>query len=110
MAEEGFEPYYSSFMPGIKAILTSATSAEQAIVRGKAMECAGLLGEAVGVKVFAADALELMTLFARTIVSFLCVIIMILIIIIVMFLLSSSSSSSSSLLLLSSPPLHLHFM
>ena len=69
VAEDGFDMYYSSFMPGIKSILTTAIAPEQGIVRGKAMECAGLLCDAVGVEVFSADAMELMTLFIRAIVS-----------------------------------------
>jgi hypothetical protein len=49
-------------MPGIKAILASATSQELATLRGKAMECVGLVADAVGVSVFSGDALEVMTL------------------------------------------------
>jgi hypothetical protein len=48
VAGEGFGRHYGSFMPGIKAILGStAGNAELALLRGKAMECAGLVGEAV---------------------------------------------------------------
>lgn len=61
-AQETFIPFYSSFMPGIKSILAAATAPDQALLRGKAMQCAGLVGNAVGVKVFAGDALELMNL------------------------------------------------
>jgi hypothetical protein len=35
-------------IPGIKAILRSAASPDRSALRGKAMECAGLVGEAVG--------------------------------------------------------------
>jgi hypothetical protein len=51
VSEEAFAPYYPSFMPGIKAILRAATSPDQITLRGKAMECAGLVGEAVGTEV-----------------------------------------------------------
>eukprot|EP01032_Pedospumella_encystans_P019768 gene19768-22474_t len=60
---EAFVPYYAGFMPGIISLLKEATSADLTLLRGKAMECAGLIGEAVGVQVFAADALEIMQLF-----------------------------------------------
>lgn len=63
-AEEKFVPYYCSFMPGVKAILASATAPELATLRGKAMECAGLVAGAVGVEVFSGDALDVMTLLA----------------------------------------------
>jgi hypothetical protein len=69
VAGPSFEKYYASFMPGIKQILTTATSQEMRLVRFKAMECAGVVCDAVGVSVFAADAVELMTFFARAIVS-----------------------------------------
>eukprot|EP01038_Epipyxis_sp_PR26KG_P010303 gene10303-13849_t len=63
VTNEGFVDYYSSFMPGIKTILITATSPEMTEVRGKAMECVGLIGEAVGVEIFSNDALEIMQLF-----------------------------------------------
>lgn len=69
VSEEAFAPYYAAFMPGIKQILATAVAPEQALLRGKAMECAGLLGEAVGAAVFAPDALELMTMLAAAMVS-----------------------------------------
>ena len=55
-------------MPGIISLLKEATSADLTLLRGKAMECAGLIGEAVGVQVFAADALEIMQLFMNALV------------------------------------------
>ena len=64
-----FSPYYSAFMPGIIAILREATAPDLTTLRGKAMECAGLVGEAVGVDVFAADAMEIMQLFMVALVS-----------------------------------------
>lgn len=57
-----FIPHYASFMPGIKSILHTATAEQYADLRGKAMQCVGLLGEAVGVQTFAPDALEVMQL------------------------------------------------
>ncbi|KAJ1437419.1 armadillo-type protein [Ochromonadaceae sp. CCMP2298] len=60
-----FAPYYASFMPGIKSVLREATAPDLSTLRGKAMECVGLLGEAVGVAVFGADAQEIMTLFMQ---------------------------------------------
>ena len=67
VAEEAFIPYYSSFMPGIKAILKTATSSDRRTLRGKAMECAGLVGEAVGSVIFSRDALEIMQLLIEAI-------------------------------------------
>lgn len=55
-------------MPGIISLLREATSADLTLLRGKAMECTGLIGEAVGVDVFAADALEIMQLFMNALV------------------------------------------
>lgn len=55
-------------MPGIKSVLVTATSPELAVLRGKAMECVGLVGEAVGIEVFAQDALEIMQLFVHAMV------------------------------------------
>ncbi len=49
--------------------MVAATAPDQAVLRGKAMECAGLVGEAVGVEVFARDAMEIMQLFIHAIVS-----------------------------------------
>eukprot|EP00981_Chlorochromonas_danica_P002066 scaffold420_cov169-Ochromonas_danica.AAC.26 len=56
---EQFAVYYGQFMPGIKELLLQArSSVELRELRGKAIECAGLIGEAVGVKNFAYDAKE----------------------------------------------------
>lgn len=68
ISQESFAPYYDRFMPGIKSILIEATSAEFVELRGKAMECAGLIGEAVGEQKFAKDALEIMRLFVHAMV------------------------------------------
>lgn len=62
---EAFAPYYERIMPGVKDILLHATSKDLTLLRGKAMECAGLIGEAVGVSRFAIDAREIMHIFMR---------------------------------------------
>lgn len=51
-----FIKYYSTFMPLCKKILTEAKSHDLQTLRGKAMECVGLVGVAVGRDVFAPDA------------------------------------------------------
>lgn len=48
-------------MPGIKTILNSSTARDVIELRGKAMECAAFIGDAVGVDLFANDAYEIMT-------------------------------------------------
>ena len=55
-----FTPYYSSFMPGVKQILAAISGEQYGEIRGKAMQCIGLIGEAVGDETFAPDALEIM--------------------------------------------------
>jgi len=62
---ELFAPYYGSFMPGIKSILQQALGPDLVLFRGKAMECVGLIGEAVGVNIFASDATDIMRLFIQ---------------------------------------------
>ena len=68
-AEESFFPYYSSLMPGLKSILFSATSPDLVLLRGKAMECIGLIGEAVGSEIFASDAVEVMACLMHTLTT-----------------------------------------
>jgi hypothetical protein len=58
--KEAFSAYYGYFMPIVKTILRTATSKEARLVRGKAMECFGLIGNAVGREQFSPDALEVM--------------------------------------------------
>jgi hypothetical protein len=60
VSDEAFAPYYASFMPGIKNILRQALGPDLVKLRGKAMECVGLIGDAVGVQTFSQDALEIM--------------------------------------------------
>lgn len=63
LAPEAFTAYYTQIMNGVKDILLHATSKDLLRLRGKAMECAGLVGEAIGVSRFAADAQEIMKIF-----------------------------------------------
>lgn len=51
-------------MPGVKSILRLSTGNSPHLVtlRGKAMQCAGLIGEAVGDRQFHDDAMEIMQL------------------------------------------------
>jgi hypothetical protein len=57
-------------MTCIKTVLKTANGVELEVLRGKAMECAGLIGEAVGVEIFKKDALEIMQLFIHAMVLF----------------------------------------
>jgi hypothetical protein len=66
---EAFANYYDQFMPGIKNILVSAASPELVELRGKAMECAGLIGDAVGPEKFSADAIDIMKILFQLMVS-----------------------------------------
>jgi len=71
---EGFTPFYHQFMPGIMGLLRERggeKGGEGAELRGKAMECAGLIAEAVGVKHFAGEAMQLMQVFMEILVSLL---------------------------------------
>ena len=49
-------------MPGIKSILLTSTAPELAKLRGKAMNCAGTLSDAVGPAIFGPDAMQIMHL------------------------------------------------
>jgi len=68
VGQDVFAPYYPSFMPGVIGILGSARGPAYSQHRGKAMECIGLLGEAVGEAVFAPDALTVMQLLLTALV------------------------------------------
>jgi len=61
VAESDFQPFYASFIPGLKAILANQDK-ENRMLRGKAMECISLIGNAVGADIFMADAKEVMEL------------------------------------------------
>ena len=60
LLEEKFEPYYSLFMPFLRGVMEAATAPHLVELRGKAMECVGLIGDAVRTEVFAPDALHVM--------------------------------------------------
>ena len=62
VAESDFEPYYNSFMPGLKKILEVAQGKDYRMLRGKSMECISLIGVAVGKEAFCGDAKEVMDL------------------------------------------------
>ena len=68
VAEEHFVPFYDQFMPGLKEIFRGQQYAgkEYRMLRGKAMECISLIGVAVGVNKFGADAKEVMETLIRT--------------------------------------------
>ena len=59
---EAFTPYYSAFMPGIIAIINNAKGPHLLMLRGKAMHCVGIVGEAVGPEQFTPVAMEVMQL------------------------------------------------
>ena len=67
VTEADFSKFYPSFMPGVKSILqhTAATSRQHVKLRGRALECVSLIGEAVGPEMFRADATEVMHLIVR---------------------------------------------
>ncbi|CAM9279367.1 unnamed protein product, partial [Hapterophycus canaliculatus] len=66
-AEAKFGKYYDSFIPGIKAIVmaTAPTAGKDPqqndLLLGQAMECAGMIGEAVGRTRFKSDGLAMMS-------------------------------------------------
>jgi hypothetical protein len=57
-------------MTVVKLMLSHALSPDTTTLKGRAIECIGLLGEAVGVECFAGDALEVMNFLIRAIVRF----------------------------------------
>ena len=50
-----FLPYYDYFMPFLKEVLSTAHASEFSLLRSKAMECATIIGVAVGKEKFAQD-------------------------------------------------------
>ena len=62
-------PFYGVLIPGIKSILSQAVSPELSVFRGKTMECVGLMADAVGPAVFAADATEIMQILMQALVN-----------------------------------------
>ncbi|CAE7616580.1 IPO5 [Symbiodinium natans] len=63
-ASELFLPYYGHVMPALKQLIANSKD-EQKSLRGKAFECASLLGEGVGKETFASDAHEIMQIMVR---------------------------------------------
>ena len=64
-----FAPYYDMFMPFLKNVVAAATSDDLRLVRAKAIECASLVGLAVGKEKFAPDAHNVMEMMASTVVK-----------------------------------------
>ena len=64
--EEDFVAYYERFMPCMKYIMQNANSYELRLLRGKTIECASLIGLAVGPDKFTQDAADIMDLLLRT--------------------------------------------
>ena len=60
VAEADFKRFYSAFMPGILGILASTSGSDQQRLRGKAMQCVGIIGTAVGVETFRNDAMTVL--------------------------------------------------
>jgi hypothetical protein len=66
--KDKFIPYYSAFVPGIKSIMVSSTHENGKELRGKAMECIGLICEGVGIDVFSNDAMEILQILIQSMV------------------------------------------
>lgn len=60
VSADSFGPYYKTVMPILKELVTAATDESLRTLRGKAFECIGLIGEAVGKEVFLADGRDVM--------------------------------------------------
>lgn len=65
-ANTKFTPYYDSFMPLLRGVLSTVNDADNAVLRGRIMECITLIGMAVGKARFFNDASEIMHEFIRT--------------------------------------------
>lgn len=63
-AAELFEPYYDHILPMLKQLIATPGD-QQRSLRGKAFECASLLGEGVGKEIFAKDAHEIMQIMVQ---------------------------------------------
>eukprot|EP00730_Choanoeca_flexa_P002879 TRINITY_DN11216_c0_g2_i1.p1 TRINITY_DN11216_c0_g2~~TRINITY_DN11216_c0_g2_i1.p1 ORF type:complete len:956 (+),score=326.75 TRINITY_DN11216_c0_g2_i1:88-2868(+) len=61
-ARSHFANYYSAFIVHMKSIIAEATAPEHKMLRAKTLECATLMGVAVGKEVFGQDALEIMNI------------------------------------------------
>ncbi|CAK4348967.1 unnamed protein product [Aphanomyces euteiches] len=62
---DAFVLYYNVFMPVAKQVLTQAHGKPYALLRGKAMECVALIGQAVGKQAFLEDAKVVMDILLR---------------------------------------------
>jgi len=65
-----FTPYYERVMPCLKYILLHAVQPELRLLRGKTIECATLIGLAVGKAQFMPDANEIMQILLKTQMEF----------------------------------------
>ena len=65
ISKQEFCKYYPFFMPIFKSILNSQ-SVETRMAKGKAMECVGLVGVAIGKEKFEKDAVEVMNLIMQS--------------------------------------------
>uniref|UniRef100_A0A7S1TKG4 Importin subunit beta-1/Transportin-1-like TPR repeats domain-containing protein n=1 Tax=Erythrolobus australicus TaxID=1077150 RepID=A0A7S1TKG4_9RHOD len=66
-ASSSFSPYYDTFMPLLKKVLSiSAGRQELRRLRGKVMECISLIGLSVGREKFSQDAEQVMDILVRT--------------------------------------------
>lgn len=66
VVQETFIGYYDRFMPCLKYIIENANVKELRLLRGKSIECASLIGLAVGSEKFCADASQIMNLLLQT--------------------------------------------
>jgi HEAT repeat protein len=69
-SETRFADYYDRVMPCLKYILQHAVQPELRLLRGKTIECASLIGVAVGKEKFITDANEIMQLLLKTQLEF----------------------------------------
>lgn len=66
VVQEAFINYYDRFMPCLKFIIENANVKDLRTLRGKAIECASLIGLAVGADKFCQDASQIMNLLLQT--------------------------------------------
>ena len=65
VAEKDFVPFYAHFMPGVKQIISQCTDEHQKKLRGKAIECLGMMAQAVGKEAFAPEVAPVMEALLR---------------------------------------------
>lgn len=66
LIQELFVNYYDRFMPYLKFIIENANHKDLRLLRGKAIECASLIGLVVGSKKFCTDASHIMNILLQT--------------------------------------------